>query len=786
MFDSSKKLDSLYQKGNWDELIKAGEKLLLNGTNDIKVLNDLAVAYWKKKRTADALKTCDMIYLHHPESDTMKQSINLGVRYMRHHQVMGEILYEKGEYEKALKIFDSLKCLGSNFSEKYYLSAKIYVRQKKYDLALSEYQTLIKKCPHRVADVIEGLLEFIKEDAANERAYTILFEAYKKEGSLQEEISQCERSARSKKDIFDVYLLGNFYRCAGQPEKAIALFSEYGETDPNVPLFLGNLHLSKGEFQKAVAGYKHFYERNPEKRGVVIERLEKVLAQAKNDEGLMLYLANLYLDDGRFAASEEKIRALLQNNPANTAYQAKLEEILLQATDHFFMEGNLETARDFLGKLIKIKPGQNEYHARLKDIEGFIVQNKIGEYEGKLKQGNLSEGEEGKIQFELGMLYLKKNADEKSALSLFQKAAKGASEYQPEALYQVGMSFLSKGMVELAYENFKKIMESHIADEKKVELLYQIGTVYEEKGIVDKAREVYSRIISRDIAYKDVAQRMERLPASTAAGVQKDKGQSALDGRYENREKIGAGGMGAIFKARDRILGRTVALKVIRDDVGSDTEAIHRFIREAQSASALQHPGIVTIYDIHVESPIYIAMEFVEGGTLRERLKKGALPIQEFLKMAVEICEALDAAHAKGIIHRDIKPENIMLTNDAKIKVTDFGLASFSNATKMTVVGQILGTPLYMSPEQIKGMQTDNRSDVYSLGITFYEMLTGKAPFPDGDISYRHIHETPESPSLINPTIPDPLEKIVMRSIQKKPEDRYQNVRDIIEDLKRC
>ncbi len=171
MFDKTKKLDNLYQKGNWDEIVKVGEKLFQEGMEDIRILNDLAVAYRRKKMIDDAFKVCDRIYSLNPNPDIVKQSMSLGVRYMRHHQVMGEILYEKGEYEQSLKIFNSLKPLGSYFSDKFYLAARIYIKQKKYDLALSEYQNLIKKCPHRIDDAVEELLELIKEDATNEDAY---------------------------------------------------------------------------------------------------------------------------------------------------------------------------------------------------------------------------------------------------------------------------------------------------------------------------------------------------------------------------------------------------------------------------------------------------------------------------------------------------------------------------------------------------------------------------------------------------------------------------------------
>jgi len=785
MFDKSKKFDQLYQKGDWEEIIKLGEKLSQSDTEDIKILNDLAVAYRKKNKIDAAYKVCEKIcYINH-ESDIMKQSINLGIRYMRYHSVMGEILYMRGEYDRALKIFESLKSLGSNFSEKFNLSAKIYCEKKRYDLALNEYQNLIKKCSHRINDAIRGLLELVVADPTNEKVYNTLFEAYSKEGTLKKEIALYEQSVKNKKNIFDVYIMGNFYRYSDQADKAIALFSEYKNSDNNIPLFLGNLYFSRGNYQNAIIEYKLFCEKNQDKRGIAIKCFEKILNQVKDDEELIDYVANLCLEEGDFAAAEEKIKTLISLKPKVPAYQAKLETLLLEAVDRAFMEGNLVVAKEKLKQLMELKPEKAEYSKRLHEIEGFISQNKIREYEEILNRNDIPEEEKNKIRFELADIYLKRTDDEKNAISLFQKVAKSGSQYQPEALCRVGISFLSKGMVDLAEENFKKVRETNMPEDKKTELFYQIGNAYEGSSLFDKAREIYNLILSYDITYRDVAQRLENLPAN--AKVNKEsKSQTRLEDRYENIEKIGTGGMGSIYRAKDKILGRLAALKVIRDDFRSDTEAVQRFIREAQSASTLQHPGIVTIFDIHVGEPLYIAMELVDGGNLREKLNRHPMPVKDFLKMAADICDALEAAHSKGIIHRDIKPENIMLTKEGKIKITDFGLASISTATKMTMVGQVLGTPLYMPPEQIQGKPTDNRSDIYSLGVTFYEMLTGNVPFSEGDIGYRHIHETPESPSLVNPAISDSLEKIILKTLEKKPENRYQSVREIQEDLKKC
>jgi tetratricopeptide (TPR) repeat protein len=781
VIDKSKKIDKLYQDSDWDGIIDIAEKLFSEKTEDIKVLNDLAVAYKRKNMAEDALKVCQRIYSLDPDPDIMKQSVNLGVRYMRHHQIYGEILYKKGEFGKALRIFDALKPLGAHFSDIFYIPARIYTKQKKYDLALNDFKNLIDKCSRRIDDAIKGLLDLIKEDLPSESAYALLYEAYSKKERLQEAVSSLEQSVKNNKNIQDVYVLGNLYRYSGKIDKAVALFSEYGKDDPNIPAFLGDISLAKKEFQKAIAEYKLFCQRNKEKRTSVLPRFEKLLVFLKTDEELLKYVMNLYLEAGDIRGAEDKIRALLALKPTSAEYKTKLEEILIKSADRSYKEGRINEVIERLKNLVELRPEKPEYSKKLKDVEGLILQNKIKEYEEKLKKSGISEEEANRINFELGELYLKR--DEKSAISFFQRVAKSESQYQPEALFRVGMSFLLKGLVDLAEENFKKIREANIPDDKKMEWLYQIGAAYEEKGISDKARNAYSQILSYDIQYKDVSQRMDKLP-STASEGKKDKEKARLEDRYEDIKKIGMGGMGAIYKAKDKILGRTVALKVIKDDFRSDTEAIQRFIREAQSASALHHTGIITIFDISVGEPMFIAMEFVDGVNLRDKLKNNAMPIKDFLKIAIDVCDALEAAHSKGVVHRDIKPENIMLTNDGNIKIADFGLASISTASRMTQAGQALGTPLYMPPEQIKGKPTDNRSDIYSLGITFYEMLTGRVPFPDGEIGYRHIHEAPESPSLINPSIPESLEKVIMKCIEKTPENRYQNIKEIKEELK--
>ncbi|WP_216380471.1 Stk1 family PASTA domain-containing Ser/Thr kinase [Arcanobacterium phocae] len=272
-----------------------------------------------------------------------------------------------------------------------------------------------------------------------------------------------------------------------------------------------------------------------------------------------------------------------------------------------------------------------------------------------------------------------------------------------------------------------------------------------------------------------------------------------LGGRYEVGDLIGRGGMAQVHMGYDTRLSRTVAIKVLRSDHVADQTFVARFRREAQSAAALNHPSIVAVYDTgeeHMTSEAgetisipYIVMEYVKGRTVSELLKNGdALPINEAVQIAVGILSALEYSHREGIVHRDIKPGNIMLTNDGKVKVMDFGIAralSDSSAT-MTQTNSVVGTAQYLSPEQARGEVVDSRSDLYSTGCLLYELLTGRPPFR-GDsavaVAYQHVSEIPQAPMVLAPDIPENIDRVVMKSLAKKREDRYQRAVDMRSDL---
>jgi serine/threonine-protein kinase len=262
-----------------------------------------------------------------------------------------------------------------------------------------------------------------------------------------------------------------------------------------------------------------------------------------------------------------------------------------------------------------------------------------------------------------------------------------------------------------------------------------------------------------------------------------------FDDRYEVVSKLGSGGMADVFLANDRLLGRQVALKVLSGRYAHDEQFVERFRREASSAAGLNHPNIVQIYDRgEAEGTYYIAMEYLEGRTLKDIILKYA-PLSPDLVVSVstQILEALKFAHRRDVIHRDIKPQNIVIDNEGRVKVTDFGIARAGNASTMTEAGSILGTAHYLSPEQAQGRPVEAASDLYSLGVVMYEMVTGKLPF-DGDnpvsIAMQHVHEQPVPPRSINPAVPENLEAVILRALAKRPTERYITAQQMLEDLR--
>ncbi len=264
-------------------------------------------------------------------------------------------------------------------------------------------------------------------------------------------------------------------------------------------------------------------------------------------------------------------------------------------------------------------------------------------------------------------------------------------------------------------------------------------------------------------------------------------------GRYEIIGELGQGAMGVVYKAKDPLIDRVVAIKTINLGLAQEEKEEYegRFYQEAKAAGRLNHPNIVTIYDVGKSGDFaYIAMEFLQGRELRDVMNDGGvLPVDQALDVVAQVALGLAYAHEHEIVHRDVKPSNIMVIRDGHVKITDFGIARMASASVRTQTGMVLGSPKYMSPEQVMGKSIDQRSDIFSLGVMLYEMLTGQAPFNGENINaimYQTLNAVPAPPNTLNAAVPEMLNFIVAKALAKKLEDRYQNAKDFAVDLRSC
>jgi serine/threonine-protein kinase len=253
---------------------------------------------------------------------------------------------------------------------------------------------------------------------------------------------------------------------------------------------------------------------------------------------------------------------------------------------------------------------------------------------------------------------------------------------------------------------------------------------------------------------------------------------------YKILEKIGGGGMGVVYKARDLKLDRTVALKFLPPQLGADEKEKKRFIREAKTVSSLDHPNICTVHEIDEtrEGQMFLVMACYEGETLKEKIEHGPIPVEEALELAQQTARGLAKAHNQGIVHRDLKPANIFITKDGVVKILDFGLAKLAGQTRLTKTGSTMGTVAYMSPEQARGEDVDQRTDIWSLGVVLHEMVTGKVPFRgeyEQAVIYSILNEEPKGMA----DIPESLRPVIQKSLEKNREDRYPDIRSMLDDL---
>jgi serine/threonine-protein kinase len=374
---------------------------------------------------------------------------------------------------------------------------------------------------------------------------------------------------------------------------------------------------------------------------------------------------------------------------------------------------------------------------------------------------------------------------------------KGKTGESRETTRLLGLNFQSQGLLDLAFDKFKSLP----LDKEVKDLIYNLGADYEEKGLSSKAVAVYE-YINRQGGFRDLDERIATLKAventldgseeyeidkETTMVTETESKTPRMVGRYKILGQLGRGSMGLVYKAQDPKINRVVAIKTIRfsDEFYEDViyQIKERFFSEAEIAGKLSHPAIVTIHDVGDDNDLtYMAMEYLEGQSLEAFIeKKNLLPFRTVLDIVKEIAEALDFAHQAGVIHREIKPANVMLLENGHVKVTDFGIAKAISSSR-TKTGVILGTPNYMSPEQIMGQKINSKSDIFSLGVVFYQLITGELPFHGDNLSgllYQITQVKHPSPRSYNQRLPKVCEQIIDKAMAKAPDKRFRTAGDL-------
>jgi len=597
--------------------------------------------------------------------------------------------------------------------------------------------------------------------------------AYLSTGEAQRAIEEYEQLLERSPDNEPIATeLAMAYAAAGRTDdRAISLYRRALRVAPKLDILyrgLGCAQAKRGDLEGAITQFRSALRCRKECVADLVEQCQGLLEEDSSRAPLRWFLSEVLINCGRFHEAIDHLLILWDQEPDghNRVLEA-LAHILEVDGENvharcvrgslFLRLKQLAEARNDLEEANRLQPHNDQIEADLKTV-----------YESLLR-----EGDDPEVRLRLGQIYLNAG-DLDTALRSFQKSVRDY-RFEGESTRGMGKVFMKKNLLDLALEEFQKLP----MDDDLKEIVYEMGRLYEQRGDGGGARAAYRLVFASDAGFRDVQQRFETLAGQSVGErtmladrtmILSQLSEKARQ-RYKLLEEVGRGAMGIVYRAMDGELDEIVALKILPDNLSTNTEALARFRREARSARRLSHRNIVRIHDIGEEmGRKYISMEFVEGTTLKAMiLASGALEIPCVLKYGCQVLDALAYAHSIGIVHRDIKPANLIVSRDDEVKITDFGIAKILASADSSSEGAVVGTPLYMSPEQVRGEAVDHRADIYSVGILLYECIEGRPPFLKGDLAYSHLHVSPEP---MERGFPD-LNAIIMRALEKRREDRW-------------
>ena len=730
---------------------------------------------------------------------------------------VAEILFGAQAYEEAAELYSKLNSPGR--------AAEAYERAGKKAMAIQGYKRA-------------GQHERAAQVALKFNMYSIAGKTYFELGRPGD-AADCYKKAKDLSKAAELYAqagrhddAGETYEILKMPEQAAEMYVTY---------FSEQYRLARGQLEsipdavsmaRRAAALLVGLERKPE-AAELLRRAGRAgdAAILFEELGALEEAARTYVEAGDWQRGAKLLEKVGKNQDAATVRA----EALLAEGDRINAAKELARAGEFLKAAdLLLEAGERDHAATMFDKGGdHLAAAEIWAQDGKLESAAEAFGNGGEFDQAARLMesvgrhdkaakYWKAAGDFVKAASIYYKAGRekaalkllsqvgdfGESARQARAM--AGQIYFKMGDPQRALRAFRDALGDEEASRHNADLYYKIGRCHEALGAFDEAQEHYQHVVHNHDSYADTRNRLLKLkgkvtsrpapskPAaqddlglgSSSEAKQKSRSRSVVDNklshaRYEIIEEIARGGMGIVYRARDKVLNRIVAYKILSENLKANKTAVEYFLREARAAAAMSHPNIVTVFDAGEQGgEYYMAMEYVEGETLKSLVKRqGAFPEPLVRFVAVHSCRGLSYAHEKGLVHRDIKSGNLMLTKDRNLKIMDFGLAKFVEETQKDHT-RAIGTPYYMSPEQILGKDLDGRSDIYSLGITLFECATGRVPFHKGDLAYHHLHTPAPSLRSLNPEVSSQLERVVSKCMRKPPEDRFQNATEFLEALK--
>jgi len=573
------------------------------------------------------------------------------------------------------------------------------------------------------------------------------------------------------------YISGTLYAKAGNFDKAVSIylrdgyFKEAGFVYEKQKDFIraAEVYIQAGDLVNASEAFE---------KGGDEKRRNEVLCSISYQKGLLEEASDFAEKSGDFVRSAEIL--------------AEAQEFA-KAGDQYIKAGWYSEAGEMFMKVNELQKAAEAFEKGGRFVWAAQAYEKAGEKSAKIAELY----EKGGEFYKAGLCYKSLGLVDK-AVNALQKLDE-TSDYYWEASIMIGELFMNKNMMKLAMERFQKIIDNKPVSQSILLPYYYLGLCYEESGKHDMAKAIYDKILAVDYQYKDVHERSRKITTILSEASASEQGiyDVLKDGktvpakdqqkkRYMLLQEIGRGGMGIVYKAKDTVLNRIVAYKILPSFLGVNPSNFKRFLREARVSANLNHRNIVMIFDTGTEdSNNYITMEFIEGKPLNRYLQEGRkFKISEVINISRQICRALAYAHKNNVVHRDIKPANIIINTEGVIKIMDFGIAKVLEDISKDITS-VSGTPLYMSPEQILGKDVDFQTDLYSFGATLFEIVTGRPPFVNGDIYYQHLHAKPVFPNEINSSVPEALSTIILKCLEKDKAHRYKKAEEILADLDR-